>query len=596
MRLPRKLRTSRDTALFRAPNREVVKSAVVRQRSRYAAEHRSARPDSARPDSARPDSARPGSARQSHTAGRKTLTWLLVVTLVLPGCTVGKPRLQYLWRNDRSLEYYEDATSAIEYPVDCDPHAPTPDLLNAPRTLNSLDEAEPREISLNECIRMALAKAAIIRDNSIARGGQSEILQRPQGVTSIYDPAIQSTGFLFGNRGYEAALADFDALATTTLTWGRNETPQNIGTFGLQSGQTQALETFALQSRIEKPLANGGTVAVEHDINYEGNNRPAGGFGQQLFPSSYNGLVQMEYRQPLLAGAGAEFTRTAGPLSQSLRGVSGVSQGVLISRINGDIALAAFESRVKNLVKDVEDQYWDLSLFLRLYQSEIDSFRDLTAYYSNFLKRSEGADSRLQAEARLYEADARIRGSLADVLEHEARLRRLIYLPLNDGTFLYPTDDPSEAMVTPEWEGCLQEAFVHRHELRQQKWEIKSLELQLKAAKSLARPRLDMVSQYRINGFGDDLAAWDGNPLGSMYGNLGDNDNTGWNFGFQASVPVGLRSALVQVRNYELRLRKNRAVLSEMEREVAFELSTAMYGMQRWYALADSQTRRISSA
>ncbi len=34
---------------------------------------------------------------------------------------------------------------------------------------------------------------------------------------------------------------------------------------------------------------------------------------------------------------------------------------------------------------------------------------------------------------------------------------------------------------------------------------IRSLELQLKAAKNLSRPRLDFVSQYRINGFGDNL-------------------------------------------------------------------------------------------
>ncbi|MCA9083936.1 MAG: TolC family protein [Planctomycetaceae bacterium] len=521
---------------------------------------------------------------------------VMMTSLLLQGCAAEKLRVQYLFRNDQPLSYYEDVTSAIEYPTETEPRKTDEELLTAPRSIRSLDEVEPWEIHLEECIRMALAEATILRDNSVVRSGQSEILQRPQGTASIYDPAIQQTGFLFGNRGYEAALADFDATATTSLTWGRNETPQNAGTLGLASGETQQLETFALQSRIEKPLGNGGTVAVEHDINYEGNNRPAGGLGQQLFPSSYNGLIQAEYRQPLLAGAGVEFNQIAGPLNQGVRGVSGVSQGILISRINGDIALTAFESRVKTLVRDVEDQYWDLHLALRLYQSEIDSFKDLVAYFARLRDRGEGADNILQSEARIYEADARIRGSLADILQHESRLRRLCHLPMNDGKFLYPVDSPSEALLSPDWEASLQEAFCHRHELRQQKWEIKSLELQLKAARSLVRPRLDMVSQYRINGFGDDLAAWDGNPLGSMYQNLGDNDNTGWNFGVQASMPVGLRSARIQVSNYELRLRKNRALLDEMEREIAYELSTSLYEMQRWYELADSTTRRMEAS
>ncbi len=502
-------------------------------------------------------------------------------------------RLQYLWRHDESLSYYEDTTSAIEYPTETEPRAPDPELFAAPRHIRSLDEVESREVTLTECVRMALEKSTILRDNAVARGGQSQILVQPGGVTSIYEPAIQATGFLFGNRGVEAALADFDALATTSITWGRDRVPQNAGTLGLLSGQSQVLETAQYQTRLEKPLANGATVALQHDINYELNNRPA---SVQAFPSSFTGVVQAEYRQPLWAGAGVEFNRIAGPLSQGLRGVSGLSQGILISRINGDIALAQFESRVKILVKDIEDQYWDLNLSLRLYQSEMDAFQDLLSYFNKLRGRAEGADYVLQAEARIFEADARIRGSLADVLENEGRLRRLCHLPLNDGSFLYPVDMPSEAKVEPDWSASLQDAFSHRHELRQQKWEVKSLELQLKAARSLTRPRLDAVSQYRMNGLGDNLIGSHDFALDTMVGEVARGGNPGWNLGLQMVMPIGLRSARIRVRNHELRLRKNREVLNEMEREIAFEVSGAMMGMQRWYELADSTVRRINSA
>ena len=133
-------------------------------------------------------------------------------------------------------------------------------------------------------------------------------------------------------------------------------------------------------------------------------------------------------------------------------------------------------------------------------------------------------------------------------------------------------------------------------ELRRQKWEIKSLELQLKAAKSLTRPRVDLVSQGRINGLGDDLVGARDADMNNLGGNLADADNTGWNLGVQVSVPVGLRLARIQVRNYELRLRKARVVLGEQEREVAYELSGALLNMQRWYQLADGGTRRIKTA
>ncbi len=130
-------------------------------------------------------------------------------------------------------------------------------------------------------------------------------------------------------------------------------------------------DTGQFHARLEKSLANSGTVAIQHEWNYSQNNL------QRLFPSAYTGSIQAEYRQPLLAGAGTEFTRIAGPLAQGVRGVSGVSQGVLISRINSDISLVDFEQSVTTLVRDVEAKYWDLYLALQLYQSEIKTFEDI---------------------------------------------------------------------------------------------------------------------------------------------------------------------------------------------------------------------------
>ena len=521
----------------------------------------------------------------------------LLYAFLIQGCAQGPFRLQYLWHNDPQLSYYVDKASAIEFPSETDrtDYPRDPDLLNAPRSLSSLDDVDPREISLNECVRLALSQTAIVRDDQSFGSPSNPILSRPAQVASTMDHAIQNTGFLFGNRGPEAALADFDAAATTSLTWGRDEVPQNAGAFGLPSGASQATESFNWQTRLEKPLATGGTLSLQGDTNYDGNNRPAGGFNEQLFSSTFTGLLQAEFRQPLWAGAGTEFTRIAGPANQTLRGVSGVSQGVLISRINSDISLTQFEQSVQTLVRDVELLYWDLNLYLRLYESEKQSFTDLLAYYDLLKKRGESTVPIFAAEARIYEADARLRGSLADVVQREQRLRRLLDLPLSDGTFLYPSDSPSEATLQPHWESTLQEALANRVELRRQKWEIKSLELQLKAARSLTRPRLDMVTQYRVNALGDHLAGNQDSQLDTMLGNLAGGQNTGWSIGFQMSAPLGFRLARIQERNYELRLRKARVVLGEQERDISYELAAAILEMERWHQLADRSVPRIDT-
>ncbi|MEZ6127131.1 MAG: TolC family protein [Planctomycetaceae bacterium] len=518
---------------------------------------------------------------------------MLLASILLQGCAAGPFRLQYLWQHDDGLKYYVDRASAIEYPVEPTCIPANPDLFSAPRNIRSLDDVEPREVTLNECLQMALSKGTVLRDASSLGSPGNPILARPASAPSTLDPAIQSTGFLFGNRGYEAALADFDALATSNLTWGRNAVPQNLGNIGINAGQILTQETFSWQSRLEKTFANGGTFSLQSDTNYEGNNR---GTVQQLFPSSYTGTMTGEYRQPLLAGAGTEFTRIAGPLGQSLRGVSGVSQGVLISRINGDISLTQFEQSVSTTIRDVEREYWDLNLALRLYESEREAFTDLVVAYDKLKRRQEAGDAVLQAESRIYEADARIKGSLADVLDKEVRLRRLCNQPLSDGTFLYPTDNPSEAELSPLWDAALQEALANRVELRRQKWEIKSLELQLKAARSLTRPRMDGVMQYRVNALGDQFGFSDKFQYDTLVGDYADGGATGWSAGVQWSMPIGLRLAHTQVRNYELRLRKARVMLQAQEWEVAYELAGSLLEMQRWYELADSTTRRIDSA
>ena len=425
--------------------------------------------------------------------GVKTNHWkrstALALLLALPGqgCAGPGARLQYLIGEDCGLEHYENYATNIEYPTQTETHQVNPELLQGPRSLTSLEDVDPREMTLDDCIRRAMANADIIVDDQSFGSPSNPLMGNPQRVASVWDNAIQDTGFLFGNLGPEAALANFDPIWTNSLQGGTARNPQTTQNLGLAAGDTLQNQTVQFQSRLEKVLATAGTIAVQHDVNYTSTNQTS------VFPSFYTGLVQAEYRQPLLAGAGVEFTRVAGPAQSNLRGVSGVAQGVLISRINSDISLLEFEQSVTTMLRDVENRYWDLYLYLQLYESEIETFRDLVRFRDQLARRKEAGDAVAQAENRIYEGDARIKGSLGDVLKAEYRLRRLLGLPLNDNTFITPVDVPSAAKLELDWESSLLESLSNRHELRRQKWEIRSLELQLRASENLARPRLDFV-------------------------------------------------------------------------------------------------------
>jgi hypothetical protein len=528
---------------------------------------------------------------------KRTTVATLLLAVIGQGCAAPDRSLQYVVQNGSGAKFYRDYATSLEYPAEPEGAETNPELFRSPRTVTTLEDVEQRPVTLNECIRMALSNAAIIRDDQGFLSPGNPLLANPQRVASIYDSAIQDTGFLFGSRGTEASLSDFDPVLTSSLQAGRSEDVQNTANIGLTQGDVLTENSTQWQTRLEKSFAHSGTFAVENNWSYSRNNQT------RLFDSAYTGVLQAEYRQPLLAAAGTEFTRIAGPAAQNIRGVSGVSQGVLISRINSDISLLDFEQSVTQMIRDVENKYWDLYLSLHLYHSEVMTFRDIVKYGDLLATRAEAQDTVYQAQNRLYEADARIKGSLADVLQAENRLRRLMGLPLNDGQFLTPTDHPSEAKLVPAWESTLTEALAHRTELRRQKWEIRSLELQLKAARNLNRPRLDFVSQYRVNGFGDTIGTSeeDDDELTDVgYKNalesLTQGNQTGWGAGLQFSLPLGLRLARAQVRNYELRLRKARRVLEVQEEEVARELNNAVLEMDRWYLLAESGSKRADVA
>lgn len=511
--------------------------------------------------------------------------------------------LHYL--SDKELEYYDDVATKIEYPA---VYEETPEEITfsgKPRTLVDRSQDEIWDLPLMDAVHLGLANSEVIRVNGTLGTNGNSLLTNPDNTPTIFDPAIQETNVLLGGaRGVEAALSAFDTTFTANMLWGRSEQVQNSPFFGGTPGGTLTQETGQFQSSLAKNFANGGQFSVNHNWNYTGSNSTS-----QLFPSNYAGNLGLSYRQPLLAGAGVEYTRIAGPIGTSFSGITGVSQGVVIARINNDQALADFERNVRNLISDIEESYWQLYLAYRLYDTQVvarnsalRSWREAHAKLEAGGTRNFKPADEAQAKDRLFETQALVQATRSDIYTAESRFRRLVGLPVNDGKIIRPIDDPIAAEFSPDWSMCLTEALVHRVELRKQKWSIKSLELQRLAATSLTKPRFDLISSYQVNGFGDQLLSQSNNDgitsqgLHSAYGNLMSNNQDSWTVGWQFSMPLGFRSAHAQVENLEFRLSKARSLLQAQEMDVSQELAITFQDLTKNYATAQSNFNRWRAA
>ena len=517
---------------------------------------------------------------------RRSIRWInaLLISSALVGCRTAKP-VSYV--GDAQLSYYKDRTTAIEYPNVDQPTSEQVVESLRPHTVRDRHQDEVWEMTLMQAVHLAVQNNKLIR----TRGSNLTLLQNPAQNPSVYDTAIRESGFLYGNRGVEAALADYDATFTAALIGGNSSTISNNSILNTNTNPATFEKGFGLNqdttqftSALAKTFATGGSVTLNNNWNYLGSNQP-----NLLFPSSYTSLAQVQFTQPLWAYGGVDYNRIAGPARAGLGGVTGVSQGVAISRINTDISIADFENSVVSMVKDVEDLYWELYLTYRQLaadnatrESTLRTWREVKAKMDVGATGGKASDE-AQAREAYFTSRANVENAWGGVLAAENAFRKQLGLPVNDGKIIRPADNPLEGEYVTQWESILIDGLTRRLELRKQKWQIKSLQLQCKAAENVVNPQLNLVSSYQLNGFGHNLLGpTTGGPAdangyyNSSYGTLVRGNQDAWNVGLQFAMPLGFRAARAQLHNLELQLVKARAALSAQELDISHELAESM--------------------
>lgn len=462
----------------------------------------------------------------------------------------------------------------------------------APRTAADAPPKDFWDLSLQQAIQLALQRGDVLKD----LGGR--IVSAPDATGTVFDPAIREADPLFG---VEAALSAFDAQTSTSLFWQQNDRVFNNVTLGGGVNEfRQDLTTF--QTEISKTAATGTRFGLRHLTLHDANNAR-----DNLFASAWDTQFVASVRHPLLQGGSVEFNRIAGPNAQP--GFN-FSSGVLIARIDSDIALADFQVGVRNFLSQVEDAYWELYFAYRELDSKVvardsalETWRIIRA---KFIQRLEGGEALNEARAReqYYMLQDQVEEALSGatggrstgVYRGERRLRRLLGLPVNDGRLIRPSEEPGSAPIALSWQAVLTESLQRRVELRRQAWKVKRREMELVAAKNFTQPRLDAVAQYRIRGFGDDLTGRAGGPLGSAFRDLKDGDHHEWEVGFQLDVPVGFRRAWSGVRQAELKLAREQAILDEQERQIEHDLADAVAELERARTAVRNGFNRVAAA
>ena len=538
------------------------------------------------------------------------------LTLVASGCA---PRQPFYFFEDGDLSHYVGSIQKLEYPDSDQP--PLDEAAGAvePLTLSNPSFDNVWELSLEEAIRTSLENGKVLRNlggRFASFGGPRpqtgepavSLLTAPGQTPTIYDPAITETEPF---RGVEAALALFDAQLTSSLTWERQNRPQNVNPTGALIFQQKLLgDQGNWTSGIQKRSATGATWGFSNSTIYDNNNSPI-----REVPATWTTNYDFSFNQPLLQGAGVTYNRIAGP--DPFDNIFGrpLFRGVLLARINADISLADFEAGVRNLISDTEQSYWELYFAYRNLEarkagrdSSLEAWRKVHALYVEQSRGGE-ADKEAQAREQYFFFRSEVEQALTDVYRCENRLRYMMGISASDGRLIRPADEPTTARISFDWQQSLVEALSRSAELRKQKWVIKERELELVAAKNLILPRLDMVGRWRFLGMGEQLINQNYDPYNAegganpdplvgtdAYSTLFSGQFQEWQAGAQFQMPLGFRRELATVRHFQLQLARERARLQDEELEASHALVEAVRNVDTNFALAQTNFNRRVAA
>lgn len=550
-----------------------------------------------------------------HRQSRDFFCVLLAAAILATGCAPTQP---FFFMEDGDLSHYVDVATQIEYPdvEECSLDEVTHAM--APLTLRNAEDYQVWDLTLEEATRITLTNSQVMRQlGGTVQENAPETISRnlinSAAVTTTYDPAAteSATGTAFGSAfngtGTEAALSAFDAQLDSSVSWANNDRPVNT-VLNFQ-GNPFRQDTGNFTLGVTKTAATGTQFAFRNNTIYDGNNN----FIAQGAPSFSTWETNFEafFNQPLLQGAGTQYNRIAGPFAFDQYATNGVNpfDGVVLARIRTDLSLADFEGGARNLMRDVEQAYWQLYFAYRDLEarkigrdSALQTWKQVSALARQGA-RGGSADREAQSRAQYFQFKAQVEQGLSALYAAENRLRYIMGLSVSDGRLIRPADEPTTALVAFDWCAIHSESIARRVEVRKQKWTIKQRELELIAARNHLLPRLDAFGTYRWLGAGDMLfensPANPGTPFSPNSGAF-DSLTTGnfqeWELGLRFSLPIGFRQQLSTVRHHQLLLARDRALLQDLELEVSHQLGDALRDLDLNYGLTETNFNRRAAA
>lgn len=411
------------------------------------------------------------------------------------------------------------------------------------------ETVQPRLLSLDEAIQIALEKSEVVR----VLGG----LAAATSGRTIYDAAISSTAI-------DVNQAAFDPAFFFNNTFSKTETPTAVrlpGGFGTSQIVGRRADGYNMDVGLTKASVYGTTGSLSMNT-VKNMFRP----GIVALDPAVNSTLEVGLTQPLLRGADPEANLAS----------------VVIARINTERSYFQYKNSVQNLVRGVVEAYWNLvfarvDVWVRDQQYKRANF-DLQRIKGRVNRELDNKATEAQSQVAFLNFKSNLITAKATQLQRESALRNLLGLPPEDGLEIVPTSTLGTEELIIKWQDLLVMAETYRPDIVELKLVIEADSQTLVQNLNQALPSMDAVAQYRWNGLAGEMP--NTTNLSTRFGQFTD-----WSLGVNFSVPLGLRQSRAGVRQAQLIIARDKANLRQGLHAVVHELASNVRILDQNYYL-----------
>jgi outer membrane protein TolC len=414
------------------------------------------------------------------------------------------------------------------------PPAPQGEGQRPPETPRS-DPDAPRPTSEGELIGLSLEQAlAIARRRDIG-------LQLQELLAEVR------------RHEYEGAFGTLDPVITSTAAYADSEVEAQSA---FQVASVIEQEDWSVDTSLIYPLSTGGDLTLSYLLaETESNNELV-----QASDTATTDIVSLNFRQPLLRGAGRRYT-----LSEEREA------GLFYRQELAGIRLAELD-----LEQSVADAYWDLVAARAQLEVALESLALSEAQLDQNQRRLEAG---VGTGVEVLQSEADLATRREDLIEREMAVKdaadvlKLRLFPGTDVAYWSAEIEPLTELPAirvddvPSWQTAIAVALGNRPDLAQQRFAIEAAEEQLLRATSEQRAQLDFNVGSASRGF-------DRSRENAF------EDALGWEFPTHTaavtfSYPIGNRAAESAERAARAELRRARLAHDDLESRIVSEVRSS---------------------